>query len=236
MTPYGRIEQQLTTTLRLNRRPIAIAFRETAPEGVPKFDGSMPSSCSFWRLAADGQTFYTVASDHYNCAVGSYTHNIPLPAERAQELEQTLGLMTQIGYLRMEEVPGIPRLPKTPGVIVYAPLGDTPVDPDAVILSGRPTALMLVQEASFSAGLSAPAPLLGRPTCMAIPLAMTNTVAASLGCVGNRVYTDVPDDEFYVTVAGRDIERIAAQLDTITTANQTLRDYHQTRRATLATT
>src|SRR6185436_7625145 len=111
MTAYDRIEQQLTRTLRLNRRPIAVAFRAAAPDGVPKFEGSMPSSCSFWRLAADGgRTFYTVASDHYNCPVGSYTHNIPLPAERAHELEQTLGLMTQIGYLKMEEVPGILRL------------------------------------------------------------------------------------------------------------------------------
>jgi uncharacterized protein (DUF169 family) len=38
----------------------------------------------------------------------------------------------------MEEVPGIPRLAKTPGLIIYAPLGETPVEPDAVILAGRP--------------------------------------------------------------------------------------------------
>ena len=44
--------------------------------------------------------------------------------------------MTGIGYVRMEEVPGIPRLPKTPGAVIYAPLGDTPVDPDVVLVSG----------------------------------------------------------------------------------------------------
>ena len=93
----------------------------------------MPSGCSFWKLAADGRTFSTVASDHYNCPIGSHTHNIPLPESRAHELTDTLSLMAQVGYIRMEEVPAIPRLTRTPGVVVYAPLGASPVDPDAVI-------------------------------------------------------------------------------------------------------
>ncbi len=41
--------------------------------------------------------------------------------------------MTGIGYIRIEEVPGIPRLPVTPVAVVYAPLGDTPVEPDVVL-------------------------------------------------------------------------------------------------------
>ena len=77
-------------------------------------------------------------SDHYNCPVGSYTHNIPLPPGREQELPQVLSLMAEIGYIRMEEVPEVPRLPKTPAVAIYAALGDTPVDPDVVLLAGKP--------------------------------------------------------------------------------------------------
>ena len=46
--------------------------------------------------------------------------------------------MTGLGYLRMEEVPGIARLPETPGAVIYAPLGDTPVDLDVVLVAGRP--------------------------------------------------------------------------------------------------
>lgn len=34
--------------------------------------------------------------------------------ERTAELEQVLSLITGIGYVRMEEVPAIPRLPRTP--------------------------------------------------------------------------------------------------------------------------
>ena len=40
--------------------------------------------------------------------------------------DETLGPMVQIGYVKMEEVRGIPRLPETPGAVTYAPLGDTP--------------------------------------------------------------------------------------------------------------
>jgi len=116
MTDYARLERTLVDTLHLTRRPVAIAFRDAPPEGVTKFEGSQPSGCSFWRLAAEGRAFYTVQSDHYNCPVGSYTHNIPLPAARQHELTATLGLMSEIGYLRMEEVPGIPRLARLTGV------------------------------------------------------------------------------------------------------------------------
>jgi len=153
MIDYHDLEQRLSEALGLGRRPVAVTFRDAPPTGVARFAGSEPSGCSFWRLAAAGRAFYTVPSDHYNCALGSHTHSIPLPAERAQELEQTLSFMTGIGYIKMEEVPGIPRLSATPGAVVYAPLGDSPVDPDVVLFMGRPGRLMLLQEAAQRAGI-----------------------------------------------------------------------------------
>jgi uncharacterized protein (DUF169 family) len=72
---------------------------------------------------------------------------MPLPPERRRELEDTLGFMTGLGYLGMEEVPGIPRLPETPAGVVYAPLGETPVEPDVVLVAGQPGRLMLLFEA-----------------------------------------------------------------------------------------
>src|SRR6266508_4129808 len=116
MRDYATIEKHLTDTLQLVRRPVAIAFRDAAPAGVAALTGTQPSGCSFWRLAASGRTFYTVPSDHYNCPIGSYTHNIPLPKEREGELSDTLSLMVNVGYIRMEEVPGIQRLPTTPAI------------------------------------------------------------------------------------------------------------------------
>jgi len=235
MTDYRTVERQLSGALGLQRRPVAVAFRSTPPPGVARFSGVEPSGCSFWRLAMSEKTFYTVPADHHNCPIGSYTHNITPPAERAGELEQTLGLMADLGYLRMEEVPAIPRLPTTPGAVVYAPLGDTPVDPDVVLVAGRPGRVMLLQEAALRAGIAAPAPLLGRPTCMALPASLAQGVIATTGCVGNRVYTDLGEDELYVVIPGKDVARVAAEAQTIANANLKLSEYHRGRRQALAT-
>ena len=234
MPDYRRLEQRFTDALGLRRRPVAVAFRDAPPPGLPKFTGTEPSGCSFWRIAGSGRAFYTVPADHYNCAIGSHTHSLPLPPERAQELNQTLSFMTGIGYLRMEEVPTIPRLPATPRVVIYAPLAETPVDPDVVLFAGRPGRIMLLQEAAARAGVGA-ASLLGRPTCMALPAALAQGVVASTGCIGNRIYTDLGEDELYVAVPGKDLAGVADALQTIVEANATLMEYHRGRRQALAT-
>ena len=210
-----------------------MTFRETPPAGVPQFTGVEPSGCSFWRLAAGGMTFYTIPSDHYNCAIGSYTHNIPLPPERAQELDQILTFMTGLGYVRMEEIPAIPRLPQTPQVMIYAPLGDSPLDPDVVLFAGLPKGLMLLQEAAVRAGIGAQVPFRARPTCMAVPAALASGVIASTGCIGNRIYTDLGEEELYVVIPGKDVARVADEVGTITEANLKLSEYHHERRRTL---
>jgi uncharacterized protein (DUF169 family) len=247
MNDYARFERTLSSALEPSRRPIAIGFRNVAPDGVEKFVGTQPSSCSFWRLAASGRVFYTVPADHYNCPVGSYIQNFPLPPDRESELTQMLSLMTGIGYIRMEEMSSFPRLPAPPGVAIYSPLAEAPVDPDVVIVAGTPARAMLLHEAVTRArGVTPPQqetvarasrttlPMLGRPTCMAIPAAMVGSLASSLGCVGNRVYTGVSDDEYYTVIAGRELAQVVEQLTTVVSANATLAEYHRGRRATLS--
>jgi uncharacterized protein (DUF169 family) len=234
MTDYAALERTLTDALQLTRRPVAVAFRDQAPAGIARLEGTQPSGCSFWRLAASGRAFYTLPEDHYNCPIGSYTHNMPLPKEREQELSQTLSLMNEIGYIRMEEVPGVPQLPKMPPVTIYAPLGDASFDADVIVLAGKPGRLMLLHEAALRASKNVQ-PLLGRPTCMAIPASLGGGVASSFGCIGNRIYTDMGDDEFYTVVSGQDARAIVSELATITAANATLADYHTSRRTALAT-
>jgi uncharacterized protein (DUF169 family) len=231
MTDYPRIEHLLVDTLSLQRRPVAIAFRDISPAGVAAFAGSMPSGCSFWKLAAEGRTFYTVPGDHYNCPIGSYTHNIPLPPGREPELMQTLSMMTGIGYIRMEEVPSLPRLAATPGVIVYAPLGETPVEPDAVLVAGEPGRLMLLHEAAARIGIGVQ-PIFGRPTCMAVPASITQSVVSSMGCAGNRIYTGLRDSELYTTISGSLIRAVSENLATIAHANAVLTEYYERRRET----
>lgn len=235
MNDYRQLEERFAAHLGLHRRPVAIASTDTVPAGVAKFEGTVPSGCTFWRLASEGDTFYTVPSDHYNCAVGAYTHNIPLPPDREHELPGTLDFMTGIGYIRMEEVPGIPRLPASPTVIVYAPLGDTPVEPDVVVFSGPVAQVMLLQEAANRAGVAAQLSTLGRPTCMAVPAAMARGTVASTGCIGNRVYTGLDTGDLYAVVPARDLGRLVQEAATISSANAALLAYHTERRQRLTT-
>lgn len=217
------------------REPVAVSFLDAPPTNVQKFDGSEPSGCSFWRLAAAGRTFYTVPENHFNGAVGAYTHNIALSPEREKETEQALQMMFDLGYLQPQEVPQIPRLPKPPQAILYSPLGDAASLPDVVLFAMKPAAAMLLQEAANRAGIGLGVPALGRPTCMALPAALQHGAITSLGCIGNRVYTGLADDEFYVVVRGLGLLGIADALATIASANAALRDYAQDRRFLLST-
>ena len=232
MVDFGALERALTDALQLTRRPVAVAFRDEPPSGVPRLHEAQPSGCTFWSLAAEGQTFYTAPEDHYNCPIGSYTHHIPLPKEREHELSDTLSLMTDLGYIRMSEVPAVPRLEKTPLATVYSPLANSPVNPDAVIVTGTPGGLMLLHEAATRIGVTVTS-LLGRPTCTAIPAALASGMASSLGCVGNRIYTALGDEEFYSVVRADKLAAIAGEIATITAANVILTQYHRERQTSL---
>jgi uncharacterized protein (DUF169 family) len=70
---------------------------------------------------------------------------------------------------------------------------------------------------------------------MAIPAALASGLTSSLGCVGSRIYTGIPDDEFYSVIRATDLPSVLAALETITSANAALTEYHTSRRASLTT-
>ena len=91
---------------------------------------------------------------------------------------------------------------------------------------------MLLHEAASRAGLTA-ASLMGRPTCMAIPAALSSGLATSLGCVGNRIYTGLADEEFYSVIRADKLAVLAQEIFTITAANVMLTQYHRDRQAAI---
>jgi uncharacterized protein (DUF169 family) len=232
---WNDLEQRIRAALKLTKRPVAVTFLEAMPQNVVQFSGTQPSGCSFWRLAAAGQVFYTVPENHFNCAVGAYTHNIALSPEREKEAEQTLKMMFDLGYVQPQEVSQIPRLPKAPVAILYAPLGESPAAPDVVLFACKPSAAMLLNEAANRAGVASGTPALGRPTCMALPASLQQGSILSLGCIGNRVYTGLGEDEMYFVLRGRDLAGVAEALGIVAKANAALNDYAQGRHAQLAT-
>jgi len=226
--------RQLQELLRLRNAPVAIAFQATPPPGIPRVAATGPSSCTYWKEAAEGRTFYTEAPDHYNCPIGAYTHGLDMPKEQAQELHGVLGTMFSLGYLRQEEVPAIPRRQEVFGVAVYAPLAEAPFEPDVILVCGTPRQVMLLTEAALAAGAGAETGLMGRPTCAAVPEALRSQRAvASLGCIGNRIYTGLADDELYFALPGKHLAAVTEKLATIVEANRQLESYHRAKLASL---
>jgi len=222
--------RRMTELLGLRVAPVAVTFASAAPAGVPRVAKAGPAGCAYWKQAA----FYTEASDHFNCPVGSYTHGVGLPPERAKELEGVVGTMVGLQYIRMEEVGALPRRTEPFKVAVYAPLAEAPVPPDVVLVRGGARQIMLVAEAARAAGLAGDAAAMGRPACAMIPAVLARPGGVtSLGCIGNRVYTGLGDDELYFTIPGARIGDLVERLETVLHANRELEQYHQARRASL---
>ena len=167
--------------------------------------------------------------------MGAYTHNVPLPPAREGETGQTLGMLFDLGYLKPEEVPGLPRLAKSPVAIAYSPLGDAEFTPDVILVACQPATAMLLGEAALQAGISNSVPAMGRPTCMALPAALEAGTVLSLGCIGNRSYTGLGRDELYFIVRGKDLDALTRSLELVSAANEALERYALGRRAELAT-
>jgi uncharacterized protein (DUF169 family) len=221
---------RLQALLGLRWPPIAVAFQASAPATLQRVEAAGPSGCTYWKLAAEGKIFYTEAADHFNCPIGSFTHGIDLPPAQAQELEGLVGTMLGLEYIRQEEIPTIPRRDAPFGVGLYAPLSDAPFDVDVVLVRGNAKQMMLIAETAGAAGLSGGGALMGRPTCAMIPAALQGGhVTTSLGCIGNRVYTGLGDDEFYAAIPGPKLAALVDKLATIVTANRELESFHRTR-------
>ena len=155
-----------------------------------------PAGCGYWRRAAAGEVFYTVADDHKRCPVGAHTHNVTLSPSEQQELMGLVQTMVGLSYLKMEDVPQIPTRRTPLQVAVYAPLDAAPVPPDVVLVRGNARQLMLLAEAAQAAGVAGAGATMGRPTCSVLPEAINSErTAASFGCVGNRVYTGAGETE-----------------------------------------
>jgi uncharacterized protein (DUF169 family) len=225
----------LVDLLGLSCPPITISFTDEPPNGVPRVAASEPASCGYWRRAASGERFYTTADDHKGCPIGAHTHNVRMTAAEQQELMGLIQTMVGLSYIKMEDVPGIPRRKEEMRVATYGPLSNTRLAADVVLVRGNAQQLMLLTEAAQLAGVQGSLAPMGRPTCAVLPAALNSgRSATSFGCVGNRVYTGAGEDEAYFAVSGECLPLLEASLKTIVDANAALREFHQ-ERAQMAT-
>jgi len=102
-----------------------------------------------------------------------------------------------------------------------------------VLLRATPRAAMLVNEALHAAGARSPSAPVMRPACAMIPQVMTtHRGTSSFGCIGNRVYTGLPDGEVWMALSGAELESVMVSLETIANANRELEAFHRARLTT----
>ena len=223
---------QLVASLELSLPPIAVALRDAVPDGVQKFDGTVPAGCVFWQEAAR-RTFATSAKHHALCSIGIHTMNLSdAPASQPAELGAALEAMMGLDYVREEEIAAIPVARREAKHALYGPLADFPTDPDVVLLFADSRQGLVLSEALARVDGGVP-PAMGRPACAAVPQALNHGVAAmSLGCCGARAYLDtLSDDVAMWALPGSRLEQYCGQIDGFANANRTLAMFHERRRA-----
>lgn len=230
MNSLESVARTLIDALDLPVAPVAVCFADSVPEGVPAYRGSVPAGCRFWQEAAT-RVFATVASDHELCAIGVYTHNLEGAAGYQGNLQDSLRVFGDLGYVRQEDLPFIPVLNRAAKVVVYGPLGATPLTPDVALLFVKPNQTLILSEASQQMENGLP-PAMGRPACAVVPQAInTGRTALSLGCCGARAYLDAltPDLALYA-IPGSQLETFAERVASLAKANAVLTAFHNLRR------
>ena len=122
---YSNLAAILEENLGLQLPPVALCFVNARPPDLPVMETKVPSACAVWRLA-ETDVFYAPASDHFNCPLGAMVMGFDLPEPQAAGLQEELGMMCGIEYVREAELPHVPTVPNSPAGIVYGPLARFP--------------------------------------------------------------------------------------------------------------
>jgi len=227
---YIDISATLTRSLKLHQAPIAISFTETRPERIQAYDGNAPAGCRFWEEAS-ARAFVTAPADHHLCAIGMYTHNLPSSTAQDEDLGDALKVFSDLGYLRAQDIPLVPKLQKQSKHVVYAPLSETPLTPEVVLLFVDASQTLILSEATQQLEAENP-PAMGRPACAIVPQVVnTGRAALSLGCCGARAYLDVLTDVVALfAIPGLKLAAYTERIEALASANATLTHFHALRR------
>jgi hypothetical protein len=165
------------------------------------------------------------------CAIGVYTHNLqPSPAQQT-DLQDTLKVLADLGYVREQDLALIPVLQAQSKYVVYSPLAQTPLPPDVVMLFVNASQSLILTEATQQVEDQIP-PAMGRPACAVVPQVMnTGRAALSLGCCGARAYLDILDDGVALfAIPGAKLAAYTQRIEALANANAMLSKFHQLRR------
>ncbi|MGC8466380.1 MAG: DUF169 domain-containing protein [Acidimicrobiales bacterium] len=222
------LSERLTAVLAPYAPPIGISFHSTTtrptrfnaskPIATPDGrTGAVPAGCVFWMRAVDS-LFATVASDHANCSVGSFTHGLLSLEEAAQGDDVATLLRSE--WVAPEDFSRIAHVDQRPKEITYGPLDHYDQVADVVLLRINAKALMLVHDAWPALRIE------GKPQCHIVALALeSGTVAASVGCMLSRTRTGMGPEELTLAIPGSILHEFLDALEKTTKVDSTVAAY-----------
>lgn len=215
------LAEGLERGLGLDFPPIALARVAQRPNCVDEWKEPVPSACTLWRRA-EIQVFFAGPEVHMGCPIGAMVMGFELPSEKQQELMGLVGDMCAVAYIEEDEVELIPSFGKGTSGVVYGPLTEFPLNPELVIVWATPRQAMILDEAvGVTHWTGESATVLGRPSCAALPASeQGNTASMSLGCIGMRTFTEVPDTHSLIAIAAEIAEDLESALQTTLSANE----------------
>jgi uncharacterized protein (DUF169 family) len=223
---WRSLARRIEAALKPVAQPIAITFDSLAADGgfsdrtypaaVNGRTGAVPAGCVFW-IEATNRSFSTIASDHANCSVGSYTHGL-LDAAGAM-VKDDVSAIVAAGWVNQADFNALPKMPSAPGAIAYGPLADA-VAPDVVLLRVNGLGLMTLKDAYPDLAIT------GKPQCHIVPQAfLGNAPAASVGCALSRARTGMRSEEMTCAVPARVFEAFVARVEAAVALDRAMARY-----------
>jgi uncharacterized protein (DUF169 family) len=209
------LARRLSELLGLTEVPVAVSFDAPRDPDTATPVPAQPAGCCFWGPAQQ-RRLDTVAADHANCSVGSYTHGL-IPLKQAAAGADTAALVGS-GWVGETDLMAAAALPFRPSSITYQPLAEAE-NPDVVLARLSPAALMTLLGAVPDLTLAR------KPQCVIVPLAHAGQVAVSPGCAVSRTRTNLSEDELTCAIPAHELESLIERLEISTAADRAVSEY-----------
>lgn len=188
------LTELLAGRLLIDIPPVGLRWLEAAPAGVTVLGKTPPSFCALWRLG-ERATFYAPAAEHKECLIGAHMAGFTLDADEMDEAYAMMADMCATEQVPSDNLGVLTRAPKQAAGILYGPLWTYPGTPDALVVWATLAQAGVLQE--LLGPLAWPGNpqgvTFGRPACGVVGAAMTaQKPALHEGCVGMRLYTQLP--------------------------------------------
>jgi uncharacterized protein (DUF169 family) len=170
----------------------------------------VPAGYVFWMCGTD-RRFATVAEDHANWSIGSYTHGFVSLADAATR--DDVEAIVKAGWIAEEDFADIPAVKVAPGAVAYKPLAEAQHG-DVVLVRLHAAGLMTLLDSWPDLRIDR------KPQCHIVALAKKHgEIAASVGCALSRARTGMPATEATAAIPVALLDAVIDRLEHAAEAN-----------------